>query len=213
MKPVGKWVSRLNNLRPELNMSTSVAPLTKKQNWQYIMLPVTVFISSRSVFILCLLLLGCDEQKWSNPQESKEALGKAIVEALNYQHGKETEDDKETLAQRMERLHQLRVTKEEYLSWILPAFPETHFPDNFVWENLDKKCLVGVRKWAQQYRDKDLEFVSINFEKKPASYDGFQLYRGTVLTVTDGNGQQFSLHILGSVIEKSGKCKLLSYQD
>ena len=194
-------------------MSASVVPLAKNQNWRYVKLPVTVFISCCSVFVLSLLLLGCDEQEWSNPKESKEALGKAIVEALNYQHEKETEDDKETLAQRMKRLHQLRVTKGEYLGWILPAFPETHFPDNFVWENLDKKCLVGVRKWAQQYNDKDLEFVSINFEKKPTSYDGFQLYSGTVLTVTDGNGQQFSLHILGSVIEKSGECKLLSYQD
>ena len=203
----------MRDLRPELNMSASVVPLAKNQNWRYVKLPVTVFISCCSVFVLCLLLLGCDEQEWSNPKESKEALGKAIVEALNYQHEKETEDDKETLAQRMKRLHQLRVTKGEYLGWILPAFPETHFPDNFVWENLDKKCLVGVRKWAQQYNDKDLEFVSINFEKKPTSYDGFQLYSGTVLTVTDGNGQQFSLHILGSVIEKSGECKLLSYQD
>ena len=194
-------------------MFASVVPLAKNQNWRYVNLPVTVFIPCCSVFVLCLLLLGCDEQEWSNPQESKEALGKAIVEALNYQYDKETEGDKETLAQRMERLHQLRVTKGEYLGWILPAFPETHFPDNFVWENLDKKCLVGVRKWAQQYNAKDLEFVSINFEKKPTSYDGFQLYSGTVLTVTDGNGQQSSLHILGSVIEKSGECKLLSYQD
>ena len=197
-------------------MFASVALPAKNQNWRDVRLPVTVFISCCSVFVLCFLLLGCDEQnkqKWSNPQESKEALGKAIVEALNYQHGKETEDDKEILAQRMKRLHQLRVTEEEYLGWILPVFPETHFPDNFVWEKLDKKCLVGVRKWAQQYNDKDLEFVSINFEKKPTSYDGFQLHRGTILTVTDRSGQQSSLHILGSVIEKSAECKLLSYQD
>ena len=65
----------------------------------------------------------------------------------------------------------------------------------------------------KQFQNQKLEFVSLDFEQEPIPYEGFRLLRGTILSVKDDRGQVLRLDILGSVIEKSGEYKLLSYKD
>ncbi len=186
----------------------AVLLLTINWNWKHLLSLVPV-----PVCVFFLFLISCEnKQDWSHAQEATDELGQAIVKYLSYQSEKSLTTD-QRLEKQVEWLHKLRVSKTEYLGWVLPAFPETHFPVEFVWSNLNKKCIVGGRKWAKQYQNRSLEFVSLDFEKEPVAYEGFRLLSGTVLTVKNGNGQVKKLHILGSVIEKSGEYKLLSYRD
>lgn len=158
-----------------------------------------------SFFFLLLahILLGCEHKEWKNSFNSPSEIGQAVVEALN-------QGD-------LSGLHQLRVIRKEYLSWIWPAFPASgpphNFPEDFAWSNLDTKSSRAVRRLVKRYGEISLAFVKLDFEQKTEEYKDFRLLRGTVLTVQNTNGQQKTLKILGSVVEKDGRYKLLSYKE
>ena len=148
-------------------------------------------------------LVGCEKSVWKNSFDSPDQLGLAVVDALNQKD--------------IEALNRLRVQREEYLDWIWPAFPASrppnNFPGDFAWSNLNKKCNTGMQKWIARYGGHDLKFVSIRFDQSRETYDGFQLLRGTVLTLQNTTGAKGELEILGSVVLKDERYKLLSYKD
>ena len=169
-------------------------------------------IKERTFYIPCLLLtgllvysgwVGCEKQGWTDSLDSPDQLGLAVVEALNRKD--------------IEALNRLRVQREAYLGWIWPAFPASrppnNFPGDFAWSNLNKKCNIGMKKWIARYGGHNLKFVGIRFDRPQETYDGFQLLRGTVLTLQNATGEKRDLEILGSVVVKDDRYKLLSYKD
>ena len=162
-------------------------------------------LSVHTAYMLLIVLLvssstvGCEEPIWENSLDSPGQLGLAVVDALNNKD--------------IEKLNRLRVQREAYLDWIWPAFPANNFPSDFAWSNLNKKCNVGMKKWIARYGGHNLKFVDIRFDRPTESYDGFQLLRGTVLTLQNAAGENRELKILGSVVVKNGRYKLLSYED
>ncbi len=169
-------------------------------------------ISERTVYIFHILfiglliyssLMGCEKSVWKNSLDSPDQLGLAVVDALN------RED--------IEELNRLRVESEVYFDWIWPAFPASrppsNFPGEFAWLNLNRKCNIGMKKWIAQYGGANLKFVGIRFNQPKETYDGFQLLRGTVLTLQNAAGEKRELEILGSVVVKNNRYKLLSYKD
>ena len=148
-------------------------------------------------------LVGCEKAVWKNSLDSPDQLGLAVVDALNQKD--------------VEALNCLRVQREAYLDWIWPAFPASrppnNFPGDFAWSNLNKQCNTGMRKWIARYGGHDLKFVSIRFDQPRETYDGFQLLRRTVLTLQNTAGEKGELKILGSVVVKDERYKLLSYKD
>ena len=148
-------------------------------------------------------LVGCEKRVWENSLDSPDQLGLAVVDALN----------REDIGQ----LNRLRVQREEYLDWIWPAFPASrppnNFPGDFAWSNLNKKCNIGMKKWIAHFGGVNLKFVAIRFDRPKETYQGFQLLRGTVLTLQNVAGEKRELQILGSVVVKNDRYKLLSYED
>ena len=55
--------------------------------------------------------------------------------------------------------------------------------------------------------------MDIRFDQPQETYEGFQLLRGTVLTLENADGEKQELKILGSVVVKDDRYKLLSYKD
>ena len=143
--------------------------------------------------------MGCQHQVWKNSLDSPDHLGLVVVDALNQKD--------------IVQLNELRVQREEYLSWIYPSFPKSNFSPDFAWSNLNKKCYVGMKRWINRYGGLNLSFVNIRFDEPTESYDGFQLLRGTVLTLQNSAGQKGELKILGSVVMMDNRYKLLSYDD
>ena len=148
-------------------------------------------------------VLGCERSVWKDSLDSPDQLGLAVVDALNRKD--------------IEQLNRLRVQREAYLDWIWPAFPASrppsNFPGDFAWSNLNTKCNIGMRKWINRYGGHDLQFVNIRFDQPQQNYDGFHLLRGTVLTLQNAVGEKRELEILGSVVVKDKRYKLLSYED
>ena len=165
-------------------------------------------IRKRTYALLTLLLIygsgvGCEKSVWKNSLDSPGQLGLAVVDALNRKD--------------IEALDRLRVQRDAYLDWIWPAFPASrppkNFPGDFAWSNLNKKCNIGMKRWVARYGGQELTFVSIRFDRAMERYEGFQLLRGTVLTLQNSKGDTAELEILGSVVVKDNRYKLLSYQD
>ena len=169
-------------------------------------------ISERTVYITYILLtallvysslVGCEKSVWKNSLDSPDQLGLAVVDALN----------EKDIAQ----LNRLRVQRKAYLDWIWPAFPTSrppsNFPGDFAWSNLNTKCNIGMKKWLARYGGHNLKFVDIRFDQPQETYEGFQLLRGTVLTLENADGEKQELKILGSVVVKDDRYKLLSYKD
>ena len=147
--------------------------------------------------------LGCEKPIWENSLDSPDQLGLAVVDALNHKD--------------IEHLNRLRVQREEFLDWIWPEFPASrppsNFPGDFAWSNMNKKCNIGMKKWIARYGGHNLKFVSIRFDQPSEIYDGFQLLRGTLLTLQNAAGEKRDVKILGSVVAKNSRYKLLSYKD
>ncbi|RKU31034.1 hypothetical protein C6499_05240 [Candidatus Poribacteria bacterium] len=147
--------------------------------------------------------VGCEQSTWKESLDSPDQLGLAVVDALNNKD--------------IEQLNRLRVQREAFLDWIWPKFPASrppsNFPGDFAWSNLNKKCNIGMKKWSDRYGGHNLKFVGIRFDRPSETYDGFQLLRGTVLTLQNAAGEKRELQILGSVINKNNRYKLLSYED
>lgn len=143
--------------------------------------------------------MGCERRVWEDSLDSPDQIGLAVVDALNRKD--------------IEKLNELRVQREEYLSWIYPAFPKSNFTADFSWSNLNKNCNIGMNRWIDRLGGVNLSFVSIRFDKPVESYDGFQLLRGTVLTLQNQAGEKRDLNILGSIVVKNNRYKLLSYDE
>ncbi len=161
----------------------------------------TIYLSyiAAAVLLFSCSLIGCERRTWENSLDSPDQLGLAVIDALNRKD--------------IVRLNALRVQRQVYLSWIYPAFPKSGFPPEFAWANLNKRCNIGMRRWIERYGGLDLKFVNIRFDEPTKIYEGFQLLRGTVLTLQNTAGQKQVLKILGSVVVKNNRCKLLSYDD
>ena len=161
-----------------------------------------------SYMLLAVLLVysssvGCEKRIWKNSLDSPDQLGLAVVDALNRKD--------------IEHLNRLRVQRDEFLNWIWPEFPASrppsNFPGDFAWSNMNMKCNIGMKKWIARYGGHNLKFASIRFDQPSETYDGFQLLRGTVLTLQNAAGEKRELKILGSVVVKNSRYKLLSYED
>ena len=70
-----------------------------------------------------------------------------------------------------------------------------------------------MKKWIAHFGGHNLKFVDIRFDRPSETYEGFQLLRGTVLTLQNAAGENRELKILGSVVVKNDRYKLLSYED
>ena len=152
-----------------------------------------------AVYLFSICLMSCQHQVWENSLDSPDQLGLAVVDALN--------------SNDIEKLNAYRVQRREYVSWIFPAFPKSGFSSDFAWSNLNKKCNVGMNRWIERFGGLNLSYVEMRFDKPTQIYNGFELLRGTVLRLKNATGQELDLKILGSVVRKNDRYKLLSYGD
>ena len=170
-------------------------------------LSVHISYTLLAVLLIYSSSVGCElsqRRGWvTQPLHSPDQLGLAVVDALNRKD--------------IQQLNRLRVQREEFLDWVWPAFPASrppsNFPGDFAWSNMNKRCNIGMKKWVARYGGHNLKFVCIRFERPSETYHKFQLLRGTVLTLQNTAGEKRDLKILGSVVVKKNRYKLLSYKE
>jgi hypothetical protein len=165
------------------------------------------------LFLIGLIPMAC--QKYERPVEpsavtikelsggssSLDSLMMNLVTALN------TSDT--------EKLRLLFITEAEHNQLLGPEF-KLHYPsvnsDNLpvLWENLNLKSEKGFVKLIGNYSGKNYQFVSVRFETSDEKYDSYILHQGTVVILRDAGQKETELRLLGSVVERNGKFKILS---
>ena len=101
------------------------------------------------LFILLTVSISWHRKSaWEGSLDSPAALGHAVVDALNRGD--------------IDGLHRLRVTQDEYLSWIWPAFPASRPPYNFTPDFAWSKCNNKVALWALRTLHSEQLMVSQN---------------------------------------------------
>jgi hypothetical protein len=155
----------------------------------------------RVLVVAAVLLTACGSRPLSNSHESPEALGRAVLAAL------ETRD--------VDALRALALTREEFTEHVWPelpaARPERNLSPSFVWGDLNQKSNVTLRNTLGAHGGKKYEFRSIRFLGETTQYDSYRVTRESELTVKDSAGSERQVRLFGSVLEKDGRYKVFSY--
>jgi hypothetical protein len=118
-------------------------------------------------------------------------------------------------------LARLLVTRDEFMSVVYPelgahyaAARDTRTETmRFLWQNQALNAQKGMRKALREIGGKELKVMSIEFTGGVKEFPSYRLYEGTEVTVGVRPGSTATLYALGSMIEQSGRFKLMSYRD
>lgn len=144
------------------------------------------------------------DEPMADAAESLDALGNAIVDALN-------EGDREALAK-------LAVTEREYKDRFFPV--TIHHKSGLglgaelAWAELHGESKGDMNTALERYGEGDLTFVRFD-TKDVAHRPKVNLHRRPKVVVTDASGREQTLVMLGSILEHTptGGFKVLAFRD
>lgn len=117
----------------------------------------------------------------------------------------------------IDALHRLRVTEDEYRSFILPGSvrpgePPTQYDradSEHAWGMLNTHSLYVAKGIIQRYGGHRYRLKGTEFAKGEQSYAWYRAYKVTVLTLEDEKGTEGEL-VLGSIADVDGQFKFIS---
>lgn len=153
------------------------------------------------LFFQILFLISCQTHELSNSCNSIDALAEKVLKAIE-------SNDAQTL-------DGLRINQEEFKKYLWPEFPasKNDVPYDFAWDNLNGKTIKGLRRALSDYGTQTFELESVSFKEGIEEYPTFKIHTKTVLHVKDKVGNEKKLEFCGSIVERNGEYKLLSYRD
>lgn len=148
-----------------------------------------------------LILSSCQKRDLAHSGDSIDDLAKKVLMAI------ESNDIKE--------LDALRINHDEFKNYLWPEFPagKKNFPFDFAWDNLNGKTIKGMTRALTDIGGQEYRLVDVAFEENSERYATFTIYTSAVLNVTDKDGNVKALKFCGSIIERKGEYKFLSYRD
>lgn len=113
-----------------------------------------------------------------------------------------------------EALWSLPVSEQLYKEELCPAFlaskPRHTVPVDFHWQLLRINSLRGLNEILGEYGGRPLELIDVEKPEKIEEYGTFKLWRRVRLTVRC-KGEVRSIRILGAIVERDGRFRLLAY--
>ena len=168
-----------------------------------------------SVLVLCALALVCltaggcagdgGSERPLSPLHhtfpSKEALSLAVLEAL--------------AASDFDALRDLALDEVEFRTAVWPDLPssrpERNVPFDYAWGDLHQKSINSLRRTVTRHGGERYELVGVRFEGETTPYRTYQVHRETLLDLRDEEGDELTLALFGSILERDGEFKLFSY--
>jgi len=146
-------------------------------------------------------ILSCSSGELSSSGSSAEEVAKMVLAAVRNNDAK--------------TLDELRISRGEFKKIMWPELParKHNMPFDFAWGNLEKKCYKGIKKQLAQFGGQEFDFERVYFKGGEEDYPSFKIHSNSVLVVKDREGRLRELEILGSIVERNGEFKLLSYDD
>jgi uncharacterized membrane protein len=143
----------------------------------------------------------------SGGEHSPEALVSAALRAFT--------------AQDTAALSRLMVTKDEWADQLYPEFP-LYYPaardtreetKRFLWENHFYSSVNALMRDLKKVGGRKMELVSLSYRDETQTFKTYTIHQGTLPRVRMEDGSVVNLSVLGSIVEKQGVYKLLSYRD
>jgi hypothetical protein len=120
-------------------------------------------------------------------------------------------------AQDADGLHALRITRDEYLELLFPEFDEAKrpstIPPEFHWKLMDLNSRKGLRGVLSEFGGTDFELLRIEVGDL-RGYARCRLHNKVLLHLRKrSDGTTGVEELFGSVVERDGRFKLLSFKD
>ena len=160
------------------------------------------------MFLCVFVSGGCGaNQNTSSPAplhqtfSSPEALSRAVLAALADHDG--------------DRLASLALSELEFRTVVWPELPssrpERGLPFDYVWGDLHQKSTNALRRLVARHGGERYDLAGVAFAGETTPYDTYRVHRETVLDVRDEAGEEVTLSLFGSILERDGDFKLFSY--
>ncbi len=132
---------------------------------------------------------------------SPEALSDAVLAAL--------------AARDADTLSSLALDELEFRTVVWPELPssrpERGVPFDYAWGDLHQKSRNSLRRLLARYGGERYERVAVAFAGETTPYRTFRVHRETVLDVRDEDGNDLTVSLFGSILERDREFKLFSY--
>jgi hypothetical protein len=89
--------------------------------------------------------------------------------------------------------------------------PPYEAPPHLLWGQILAASNEGVSRALVRYGGRPLRFVAATCAQAPRVEDANRLHERCVLTLRDGDAPSFNARLFGSVIERDGRFKLISF--
>lgn len=118
-------------------------------------------------------------------------------------------------------LKELLVTRDEYMKVIYPELGK-HWPGardsrpeiaDALWTNHAGNAMKGLRRALRDLGGRELSVKRVEFADGTKEYVSYTTHEGTIVTAADARGKEQKIGVIGSIVEKDGVFKLLSYRD
>lgn len=118
-------------------------------------------------------------------------------------------------------LKELLVTRDEYMKVIYPELGK-HWPGardgrpeiaEALWTNHAGNAMKGLRRALRDLGGQQLSLKRVEFADGTKEYVSYTTHEGTIVTAADARGKERTIGAIGSIVEKDGVFKLLSYRD
>lgn len=137
----------------------------------------------------------------ANGQPSSSALADAVLDALARRDAT--------------ALRALALDESEFRAHVWPSLPsarpERNLPFSYVWGELRQKSDASLAETLTKRGGRRYQLVDVRFEGESTQYSGYVVHRGTVLRVRNDAGEEESIRVCGSLLEKDGVWKVFSY--
>ena len=112
-------------------------------------------------------------------------------------------------------LEALPLSELEFRTVVWPELPssrpERGLPFDYVWGDLHQKSTNARRRLIDRHGGKHYELLAVEFAGDPTEYETYRVHRETMLTVRNESGEEDTLALFGSILERDGAFKLFSY--
>ena len=109
------------------------------------------------------------------------------------------------------------ITPREFIDLVYPSTPYTHppyeQPPDLVWMQIANPSAAGYRRLLGRRGGQGFTYVNHTCGAKPERQGPNTLHLDCVITVRDPNHQEMKQRWFGSIIERNGRFKILSYRN
>jgi hypothetical protein len=109
------------------------------------------------------------------------------------------------------------LTAREFADLVYPESPYTHPPYRqapaLVWNQIRNPSASGLARLVRRLRGQPLAYVSHNCTSRPDRQHRNTIWTGCTLRLREPNGETSAHRLFGSIIERDGRFKFVSYKN